>query len=172
MTRIQRGFQTGRILGLNRNDLNLRHQLFDQHRHARRKTAAADRDKYAIDMGILLQQLQRQRTLPGNHHRVVERRYPGKALLLRQLDSFGLGFIKVRAVQQHFAAEAAHRIDFDIRRGGWHDDQRLHAQARSRESHALRMITRRSGNHAMRFCSSVSPAIIAYAPRSLKLCTG
>lgn len=76
MTRIQRGFQTGRILGLNRNDLNLRHQLFDQHRHARRKTAAADRDKYAIDMGILLQQLQRQRTLPGNHHRVVERRYP------------------------------------------------------------------------------------------------
>lgn len=91
---------------------------------------------------------------------------------MRQLDSFGLGFIKVRAVQQHFAAEAAHRIDFDIRRGGWHDDQRLHARARSRESHALRMITRRSGNHAMRFCSSVSPAIIAYAPRSLKLCTG
>ena len=42
MTRIQRGFQTGRILGLNRNDFDLRHQLFDQHRHAGRETATPE----------------------------------------------------------------------------------------------------------------------------------
>lgn len=75
MARIRGGFQTGRILGFNRNDLNLRHELFDQHRHARRETSAANRYEYAVDMGILLQQLQRQRPLPGNHHRMVERRY-------------------------------------------------------------------------------------------------
>jgi hypothetical protein len=34
-----------------------------------------------VEMGILLQQLKRQRALPGNHHRVIERRHPGEALL-------------------------------------------------------------------------------------------
>ena len=147
MTRIQRGFQTGRILGLNRNDFDLRHQLLDQHRHARCQTAAAHRDEYAVNMGILLQQLQRQRSLPGNHHRMVERRNPGEPLLLRQIDGFGFGFIEIRAVQQHFTAEAAHRINFDIRGGGWHDDERLHAQARCRESHALRFLFFRQTRH-------------------------
>ena len=71
-------------------------------------------------MGILLQQLQRQRALPGNHHRVVERRDPGEALLLRQLR-----FVKIRAVEQHFPAKTAHRVDFDIRRGNRHHDQRF-----------------------------------------------
>lgn len=82
---------------------------------------------------------------------MIERRYPDEPLLLRQRDSFGFGFIEVRAVQQHFTAKAAHRIDFDIRGGGWHDNQRLYTQARSRESHALRMVARGGGNHAVRF---------------------
>jgi hypothetical protein len=35
--------------------------------------------------------------------------------LSRQLDRFGFGFVKVRAVEQHFSAKTAHRVDFDIR---------------------------------------------------------
>ena len=76
-------------------------------------------------MGILLQQFQRQRTLPGNHHRVIERRDPGETLLLRQLNRFGFRFVKIRAVEQHFPAKTAHRVDFDIRRGNRHHDQRF-----------------------------------------------
>jgi hypothetical protein len=111
MTGIQRRFQAGRVFRFNRDHFDLRHQLLDQHRHACRQTAAAHRDKHAVEMGILLQQLQRQRALPGNHHRVIERRHPGEALLLRQLNRFGFRFIKVGAVQQHFAAKAApHRL--------------------------------------------------------------
>ena len=78
-------------------------------------------------MSVLLKQLQRQRALPGNHHRMIKRWNPGKTLLLRQLNRFGFGFIKIRAVQQHFSAEAANGIDFDIGGSRWHDNQRLHA---------------------------------------------
>ena len=82
MTRIQRCFQAGGIFRFHGDYFDLRHQLFDQHRHARCQTAAADRYKYAVEMGVLLEQFQRQRALPGNHHRMVERRHPGEPLLL------------------------------------------------------------------------------------------
>ena len=71
-------------------------------------------------------------------------------------------------MQQHFTTEAAHRIDLDIRGGGWHDDQRLHAQARGGESHALRMITRRSGDHAVRFLLFRQPGHHRVRPAQLK----
>ncbi|GDU93941.1 hypothetical protein ExPUPEC79_02780 [Escherichia coli] len=82
MTRIQRRFQAGGVFRFNGDHFDLRHQLFDQHRHTRRQTAAADRHKHAVKMGILLEQFQRQRALPSDHHRVVERWHPGEALLL------------------------------------------------------------------------------------------
>ncbi len=162
MAGIQRRFQAGGVFRFDGNDFDLRHQLFDQHRHACGQAAAAHRHKDAVEMGILLQQLQRQRALPGNHHRVIERRHQGEALLLRQLNRFGFGFVKVGAVQQHFAAETAHRIDFDVRGGHRHHDQRFDAQAERDENAtpcawlpAEAVITPRA------FCSSVSPAIIA-----------
>ena len=82
MTCIQRRFQAGGVFRFHGNHFDLRHQLFDQYRHARRQTAAADWHKYAVEMGVLLEQFQRQRALPGDHHRMVERRHPGEALLL------------------------------------------------------------------------------------------
>ena len=151
MTGVQRRLQAGRVFRLNGDDFNLRHQLFNQHRHACRQPAAAHWDEDAVEMGILLQQLKRQRALPGNHHRVIERRHPGEALLLRQLDRFGFGFVKVRAVEQHFSAKTAHRVDFDIRGGNRHHDQRFQTQTSRRERHALRMVARRRGNDAARF---------------------
>ena len=151
MTHIQRRFQAGRVFRFNGNDFDLRHQLFDQHRHARGQATAAHRDEDAVEMGILLQQFQRQRALPGNHHRVVERRHPGEPLLLRQLNRFGFGFVKVGAVEQHFSAETAHRVDFDICGSNRHHDQRLQPQTSRRERHALGVVARRRGNHAARF---------------------
>ena len=125
MAGIQRRFQTRRIFRFHRYHFNLRHQLLDQHRHARRQTAAAHRDEYTVDVGILLQQLQRQGSLTGDHHRVIKRRHPGKALLLRQLNRSRLRFVKVGAMQQHFAAKTANGIDFDIGGRYRHHDQRF-----------------------------------------------
>ena len=102
-------------------------------------------------MGILLQQLQRQRALPGNHHRVVERRHPGEPLLLRQFNRFGFCFVKVGPVEQDFAAETAHRVDLDIGGSNRHHDQRFQPQTGRRERHALRVVARRGGNHPARF---------------------
>ncbi len=151
MTGFQRRFQAGGILRFDGNHFDLRHQLFDQYRYARRQAAAANRHKDTIEMRILLKQLQRQRALPGDHHWVIKRRHPGKTLLLRQFNSFRFRFIKISAVQQHFAAKTAYRIDFNIRRCFWHDDQRLHAKPRGGERHALRMVPRRRSNHAVGF---------------------
>ncbi|CAB5619288.1 Uncharacterised protein [Escherichia coli] len=151
MTGIQRRLQAGGVFGFDGNHFDLRHQLFDQHRHARRQTATAHRHKHAVEVCVLLEQLQGQRTLSGDHHRVIERRNPGKALLLRQFNRFGFGFIKVSAVQQHFAAKAANSINFDIGSRHRHDNQRLQAQTRRGERHALSMVARRSGDDPTRF---------------------
>lgn len=86
---------------------------------------------------------------------------PGETLLLCQFNRFGFRFIKIGTVQQHFATETANGIDFDIRGSRWHDDQRLHPKARRGEGHALSMVSCRRGDHALRFCASVRPAIIA-----------
>ncbi|MPN61836.1 hypothetical protein SDC9_209580 [bioreactor metagenome] len=102
-------------------------------------------------MRILLQQFQRQRPLTGNHHRMIEWRNPGKTLLLRQFNRFRFRFIKVCAMQQHFAAKPANGIDFDIRRRNRHHDQRLHAQTSGGKRHALGMVARRSGDHPVSF---------------------
>ena len=151
MTGIQRRFQAGRIFRFNGDHFDLRHQLFDEHRHACRQSTAANRHEYAVEMRILLEQFQRQRALPGNHHRMIERRNPGKALLLRQLDSFCFRFIKVRAVQQHFPAKPTHRVHFDIGGRQRHHNQCFHTQTRGGERHTLSMVTRRCGDNAVGF---------------------
>ena len=151
MTGIQRRLQAGRIFRFHRYHFNLRHQLLDQHRHACRQAAAAHRDEHAVDVGILLQQLQRQGPLTGDDHRVIERRHPGKALLLRQLNRSRLRFVKIGAMQQHFAAKAANGIHFDVGGRYRHHDQRLNAQPRCGERHALGMIARRGGDHPVGF---------------------
>ena len=130
MTGIQRRFQTGRVFRLNGNHFDLRHQLFDQHRYARREAATANRHEDAVEMRILLQQLKRQRPLSGNDHRMIERRHPGKPLLLRQLYRFCFGFVKVCAVEQHFTAETAYGIHFNIGSSNRHTNQRFQPQAR------------------------------------------
>ncbi len=151
MTGIQRRLQAGRVFRFHGNDFDLRHQLFDQHRDPCRQPAPTDRNKHPIEMGILLQQLQRQRALASNHHRMIEGRHPGKALLLRQIDGFGFRFVKIGTVEQHFAAKSAHRIDFNICRCHWHDDQGFQPQSRSRERHALGMVACGCRDHTTRF---------------------
>jgi len=82
---------------------------------------------------------------------VIERRHPGEALLLRQIDGFGFRFVKIGTVEQHFAAKSAHRIDFNICRCYWHDDQGFQPQSRSRERHALGMVACGRRDHTTRF---------------------
>ena len=99
---------------------------------------------------------------------MVERRYPGKALLMRQLDRFGFCFVKVSAVEQHFAAEATHRIHFDVCRGNRHHDQRFQPQTGRRERHTLRVVARRRGNHAACFLLVGQPGHHRVGPAQLE----
>ena len=54
MPGVQRGFQTGGVLCFHRDHFDLRHQLLDQHRYACGKPTAANRDKHAVQVCILL----------------------------------------------------------------------------------------------------------------------
>ncbi|MND72137.1 hypothetical protein D3C80_636810 [compost metagenome] len=119
-------------------------------------------------MRVLLQKLHRQRALPGDHRWVIERGNEGHALLVRKLNCPGLGFIKVGAVQQYFAAETAYRIHFDVCGGHRHDDQRFDPQAFSGVGHALRMVAGRSRYHAARFLLFVQAGDHGIGPAQLE----
>ncbi len=147
---------------------DLRHQLFDQHCHPGGQAAAADRHEDPIQMRVLLQQLHRQRALPGDHRRVIERRHEGHALLMGQLDCLRFGLVEIGAVQQHFAAEAAHRIHLDVRGGHRHHDQRFDPQPFTGEGDALRVVAGRSRHDAARLLLFVQPGDHRIGPAQLE----
>ena len=119
-------------------------------------------------MRVLLQQLHRQRALPGNHRRMIERRHEGHALLLGKLDRLRFGLVEIGAVQQHFAAETAHRIHFDVRGGHRHHDQRFNAQPFTGEGYALRVVAGRSRYDAARLLLLVQPGDHRIGPAQLE----
>ncbi len=125
MTRIQRCFQAGGssastaitlICGIS----CLISTARPQPDHRRRLAQIRGRD------GRLLEQFQRQRALPGNHHRMVD---GGTQVNPCCCDS-SIAFAFACQSSRHEAAlrrqsRAPHQLD--IGGGGWHDDQRLHA---------------------------------------------
>ena len=54
MSGIQCGFQTSRLFCLDTNHFNVRHQVFNKHRHPGGQSATADRYKDSVEPGILL----------------------------------------------------------------------------------------------------------------------
>lgn len=78
-------------------------------------------------------------------------------MLLRQLQRFGFGFVKVGTKQISLTAKRPHRINFDIRRGNRHHNQGFDAQLARRQRNALSMVTRRRGHHALRFLIFIQP---------------
>lgn len=165
---IQRRAQAGGVFRFDADHFDLRHQLLDQHRHPGGQAAAADRHEDPIQMRVLLQQLHRQRALPGNHRRMIERRHEGHALLLGKLDRLRFGLVEIGAVQQHFAAETAHRIHFDVRGGHRHHDQRFNAQPFTGEGYALRVVAGRSRYDAARLLLLVQPGDHRIGPAQLE----
>ena len=90
---------------------------------------------------MLAQDFHGHGALPGNHIRVVKGMHKGEALLFLQSQRVVIGVGVALAVQQHLAAEFAHRVYFQLRRGRGHHDHRPAPKALGAERHALRVVT-------------------------------
>ena len=101
-----------RILGLDANDPDLRIERLHVCRDAGDESASADRHEYRVERsGMLAQDLHADGALARNDMRVIERVHERESTLLLQLERMMEGFVVTLAVQHHFGAPLAHRVD-------------------------------------------------------------
>ena len=84
---------------------HLRAQRLDRGADAGDQSAAADRHDDRVEIGRLLQDLERHRALARDHVGVVERMDEGEVVAARRAPRRGRGFAEVGAVQHHVGAE-------------------------------------------------------------------
>ena len=146
----QRFEHSGRVLGLDADDLDPRIQRFRVGRNPGDQTAAADRNEDRVD-GVavqLAQDFHADRTLTGDHVRIVERVHEHQTALARQLDGPFVGMIVVVAVQHDLAAQIGDRLHLDFRRRQRHDDEGGYAARARTERDALGVVARGGANDA------------------------
>ncbi|MCY1413872.1 hypothetical protein D9M71_293090 [compost metagenome] len=139
------------ILRFDANHLHLGAQVLHIGGNAGDQPAAAHRHEDGIQhTRALAEDLHGHGALPGNHIRVVERRYEGGAVTVGQLQRVRQGMGEALTVQHHMPAARTYPFHFQRRRGGGHDDGGLHAQVRCRQGHALGMVARRCSDYPAR----------------------
>ncbi|MNF84949.1 hypothetical protein D3C84_673310 [compost metagenome] len=102
------------------------------------------------EVGVLLQQLLAYGALARDHLDVVERRYQGVALQFGEAATLAVGLVEAVAKQHDVAAQPAHRIDLDVRRGLGHHYDGLDAKLGRRQRHPLGVVASRGRHHAIR----------------------
>jgi hypothetical protein len=142
-----------RVVHLHANDLDLGPHRLDVVGHAADQPAAANGHKHRIELVAaqllqLAQDFHGNRALAGNHVGVVEGVHKGQALFLLQLQRVAVGVGIAVAVQHHLAAQGAHGVDLELRRGGGHHDHGARAQLVRAHGHALRVVAGRGADHA------------------------
>lgn len=116
--------------------------------HARDQAAAAYRHGQDLEVGHVLEHLQRHRALAGHDVEVVEGVDEGQALRLAQPQGVGVGVVIGVAVDDDVGAVVAGVLDLHERRAARHDDGGRHAQARGVIGQPLRMVAGRGGDDA------------------------
>ena len=80
------------LRGLDADDLDLPPEAARRDRDARHQTAATDGDHDHLDLGVVVEQLERERALARDHGRVVVRRHIGEVLGAGNLVRVATGF--------------------------------------------------------------------------------
>ena len=88
-------------------------------------------------------ELERERALPRDDVRVIERRHERGAALLGDLRRDRLAVLALAVVQHDLGAECARPLELDLRRIGRHDDRCPHLQPARGERDGLRVIAGR-----------------------------
>ena len=137
--------------GLYSKDLNFRIALFYCARYPADQAAASDRYDDCIRAWLLLQNLEPQRTLAGNHMVIIEGMNQREPVSFGSPERFLVGLVIIRAVKNNISAVGACRRDFGQRRGKRHANLRVHAQPPGMIGQPLGVISRRGRNHARAF---------------------
>src|SRR3569623_1021147 len=163
---LQRALQGGLIFGLDADHLHLGIERFDIGRYAGDQAAAAYRHEDGVLRRLVLAQyLHRHRALSRDHLRVVVGMNEHHAFFVGETHGAAIRLIIGVAVQHGLAAQLAHRLHLDVRRGARHDDERLDAEAAGGERHALCMIAGGGGDYALGAlrCAQVDDLVIGAA---------
>ena len=99
---------------------------------------------------MLAQDLHRDRALPGDHVRVVERVHEREVLRLLQLERMGVGLVEALAVEHGLATQRAHRGDLQLGRDHGHHDHGPRAQHARAERDPLGVVPGRGRDHSFR----------------------
>ena len=137
------------------------------------ESTPADRDEHGMDRPVvhrvvLAQDLHRDRALPGDHVRVVERVHEGEVLLRLHFECMRVGIGIRVAEQDHVGAARPHRLDLDLRRGHRHDDDGAAAELLRRQRHALRVIAGRCRDDAALQLRTVEPGHLVVSAAQLE----
>jgi len=134
--------------GLHADHLALGRQGLGRQQAAREQAAAAQADEEVVQIGHLLQQLQRCRALAGDDVRMVEGRHQGHAALFGQAAADGLAVVGEAVEGDHLGAVFPRGGDLGCGRVLGHDDQGRHIEQARRQRDGLRVVARREGQHA------------------------
>ena len=142
-----------RVIHLHANHLDIRPNGLDVVGHAGYQPAAADSDKHRVKLAPahtldLPQDFHGNRALAGDHVRVVKGVHKGQSLFFLQHGGVQVSVRVTVAVQQHLAAQGAHCVHLELRRGGGHDNDCARAQLVGAQCNALRMVAGRGTDHA------------------------
>ena len=133
---------------LDADDPHLRHEGLDEDGDARGEPPAAHGDEEAVELGVLLDDLQADGALAGDDARVVEGGDEGAALGLGDALGLGLGGVEIVPEEQDPPAQVAHGVDLDARGDGGHDDGGVDAQQRGGAGDALGVVAGGGGDDA------------------------
>ena len=143
------GFLHGRhVFRLDADDFDLRVDVLSGYGQAGNEAAAANRCDDSIDFGKLFDDFQGNRPLAGNDFRVVEGMDEGIAVFRRQFNGFGCGFIEEIPVEDDIGTVAAGRRNLAQGSVFRHADDGLAAIFAGSQSHALGVVSGRSGDDA------------------------
>ena len=140
---------TGRARRLHTVDLHLGPQALDGEGHTGNQSAAAHRHDHRIYVGKLIENLQPNRALPRDDQLIVIRMDEGHTGFLLQFHRPVVGIVVGAFDQFHFGPQPLGA--FHLHNGGAvrHADYAVNPHPGGGQRHALRVVARRTGNHAL-----------------------
>jgi len=125
---------------------------FQRERAAPDEPAAAARRIECVEREVpgarRARELERERALPRDDVRMIERRHDRSAAALGDSGRDGLTVLALAVVEHDFRAVLARSLDFDFRRVCRHHDRRGHFEPARGQCHGLRVVSRRESDDA------------------------